>query len=256
MPTKTLTPKPTATKTQTPTPLPTEITDNKSVPMVLVPASEFTMGADFYENTKPEHQVYLDEYYMDIYEVTNGRYHECVIAGVCNTPGNSGSYTRGWFYYWETEYKNYPVIYVDWLQANLYCEWRGGRLPTEAEWEKSARGEGNGPYPWGEGINSDLANFGNYPGDTTEVGSYLDGKSIYGIYDMAGNVWEWVSTLYKNYPYTANDGREEVNDPGKRVIRGGAWDNRDIYLRVFNRQDAVPSGRNFNLGFRCAKDAP
>jgi formylglycine-generating enzyme required for sulfatase activity len=255
--TKTVEPSPTATKTGTPEPtaLPNEITDAKGVQMVLVHAGTFIMGSDTFKDEKPPVEVTLDNFYMDVYEVTNALYRKCQEEKICTALGNSGSYSRSWFYYWEPRYENYPVIYVDWFQANKFCEWRGARLPLEAEWEKAARGNNRRSYPWGEDINSTFANYGSSIGDTTEVGKYEKGKSPYGMYDMAGNVWEWVSSLYKDYPYNANDGHEDLTASGLRVIRGGSWANQDIYLRSSARDGATPSGRNYNLGFRCAKDA-
>ncbi len=122
--------------TPTGTPLPNEITDLKGVPMRLVPAGNFTMGSERYDNEKPIHEVYLDAYYMDKYEVTNALYKACVDAGVCDPPKNSSSNTRS-SYYGNSQYDDYPVIYVDWNMAKTYCEWRGAGLPTEAQWEKA-----------------------------------------------------------------------------------------------------------------------
>jgi len=256
IPSKTIAPTSIQTEIVTPTPLPTEITDAKGVSMVLVPAGTFTMGSNIYDNEKSPHKVTLDDYYLDVYEVTNALYKKCGEENICIGPDNSGSFSRSWFYFWESQYQNYPVIYVDWFQASEFCEWRGARLPTEAEWEKAARGNEGRSYPWGEDINYTFANYGRSTGDTTEVGKYKNGKSPYGMYDMAGNVWEWVSSLYKDYPYDSNDGREDLTTSGLRVIRGGSWNNQNIYLLTFARQAANPVGRDNNLGFRCAKDAP
>lgn len=132
------------------------------------------------------------------------RYERCVEANVCKPPRESRSYTRT-AYYGNVEFDEYPVIYVDWNMAKTYCEWRGGRLPTEAEWEKAARGEDGRTYPWGEGIDCDKANYqSSCIGDTTKVGSYLEGVSPYGVYDMAGNVWEWVTDWYDGNYYGAS----------------------------------------------------
>ncbi|MHB8778748.1 MAG: bifunctional serine/threonine-protein kinase/formylglycine-generating enzyme family protein [Anaerolineales bacterium] len=141
-----------------PIPNPDEITDAKGVSMRLVSAGEFTMGSVIGDTDElPVHQVYLDFYYMDTYEVTNGLYKACVDAGVCNPPTSTSSYTRS-YYYGNSEFEDYPVINVDWDMANAYCGWRGARLPTEAEWEKAARGPSTGSgdgrtYPWGNGKN-------------------------------------------------------------------------------------------------------
>ena len=207
-----------------------ELVDEKGIPMRLVPAGEFTMGSDTDDShLNPAHRVYLDAFYMDQYEVTNAYYAACVAAGVCDPPQNTKSDFRD-TYYGDARFDNFPVIYVDWYMATTYCgAWRGARLPTEAEWEKAARGTDERTYPWGEGISCDRANYDGDPdydlfciAETSEVGQYESGQSPYGLYDMAGNVFEWVSSLNKAYPYDAADGREDVISSGNRVIRGGA----------------------------------
>jgi formylglycine-generating enzyme required for sulfatase activity len=206
------------TQASTPSSFPTEIIDSKGIPMRPVPAGEFTMGSDNdSDNRNSEHRVSLDIFYMDIYEVTNANYASCVMADVCETPHFTKSDFRA-SYYGNPEYDNFPVIYVDWRMARTYCEtWRGARLPTEAEWEKAARGTDGRSYPWGEGISCKQANYDGDPdlaaycvGETSEVGSYEGGQSSYGLYDMAGNVFEWTSSLNRSYPYDAADGREDL----------------------------------------------
>jgi len=231
-----------------------EITDDKGVPMRLVPAGEFSMG-----KVDEAHTVYIDDFYMDKYEVTNALYKACVEAGECQPPQNTSSYTHD-SYYRNSEFDNYPVIYVDWNQAQAYCEWRGASLPTEAQWEKAARGTDKRTYPWGEGIDCDRANYSSCKGtDTTPVGSYESGKSPYGIYNLAGNVWEWTSSLYKPYPYVSTDGREDLNASGNRVFRGGAWYDDDYVVygtRSAYRNNVTPDNVNYNVGFRCARSTP
>ena len=241
----------TATFTAVPTAFSSGITDAKVVEMVLVPEGEFTMGSDDGSaDEKPVHQVFLDTYYIDKYEVTNALYKACVDAGVCEEPSDTENYNN-------SQYAQHPVVYVNWNKANEYCEWRGARLPTEAEWEKAARGTDGRTYPWGEEIDSSFANYGGNVGDTTPVGSYESGVSSYGAYDMAGNAWEWVSSLYQGYPYSANDGREDLLDTsGSRVLRGGAWNSNANGVRSAARDSFDPSVTLNLIGFRCSRSLP
>ena len=251
--TSTITTTPTKNFTPTATPLPTEIADAKGVSMMLVPAGEFTMGSDDYDSWEsPAHMVYVDTLYIDKYEVTNALYKMCVEVGACIQPNDIVRYAN-------PKYNNHPVVYVNWKMSSAYCEWRGARLPTEAEWEKAARGTSNSTYPWGEAIDCSYANYyganGNCVGDTTEVGKYENGKSVYGVYDMAGNVYEWVSSLSKSYPYDIDDGREDQDSPLKRIVRGGSWNNIKESIRSTKRTEAIPLNFNYYYGFRCARDA-
>jgi formylglycine-generating enzyme required for sulfatase activity len=190
-----------------------------------------------------------------VYEVTNTLYALCVDQGGCDAPRSFGSQNNS-DYYGNPQFGQYPVIEVDWYQAKTYCEWRGARLPTEAEWEKAARGTDGRMYPWGAGLDETLANFHWNVGDTTEVGSYESGKSPYGPYDMAGNVWEWVNSLLRPYPYTADDGRESPDGDGPRVARGGSWGfDGDNSVSTYYRIDYDPASTSIDRGFRCAMDA-
>ena len=275
---KTNTPSPVVTETEAPasTPLPPAVTDAQGVPMVLVPAGEFAMGATFEEADRaPAHIVFLDAFYIDKYEVTNRNYRSCDEAGECDPP--KYTYADSTYddsrhdYYGNPEYDDFPVVFVDWDMARVYCEWRGATLPTEAQWEKAARGTDERTYPWGNTGDCTRANYsggGSCSGEegTTAVGSYERGVSPYGAYDMAGNVWEWVNSLYRPYPYNVSDGREGLAGNGKRVMRGGSWNDGDAVSILFGTRTRVSvqttqrlrSDQNSissTVGFRCAKDA-
>ena len=223
--------------------------------LVYVPAGEFTMGSnDGVSDEGPVHQVFLDAFWIDQTEVTNAMYIKCADAGVCQEPTNKVS-AKNINYYRNTPFNNYPVIYVDWTMAKTYCSWAGRRLPGEAEWEKAARGDEGRTYPWGDDSpNSNLLNYNNIVADTSSVKSYESGKSIYGAYDMSGNVWEWVSSLYLPYPYDINDGREDLSAGGDRVHRGGSFYDNDSFVYSAKRDKGDPGFVSFNLGFRCALD--
>lgn len=232
-------------------PLLTEITDDKGVSMMLVTEGEFEMGSEYSSDTKPLHSVYLDSFYIDKYEVTNNQYNECVKAEKCQMP-------EGYFRLGVSPYEQHPVSKVNWSAAKSFCEWRGTRLPTEAEWEKSARGLDGLTYPWIGGFTSCMyANLENCIGTTRPVGSYEIGKSPYGVYDLSGNVWEWVADwYYLNYEGASFENPGGPQNGSLRVIRGGAWDSEAIDGRSFSRDAYYPDATLDNIGFRCAKDAP
>jgi len=253
-----------ATATPTPAPteasLPAEIKDSKNVTMVLIPAGEFTMGSDVTGNaeSRPAHTIYLDAFYIDKYEVTNEMYDACAFAVECRKPKQAGSVTHS-TYYSNPVFAKYPVIYVDWKMAKAYCEWRGARLPTEAEWEKAARGTDERIYPWGNTkIDCSFANLPGCVGDTTAVDQYDTGVSPYGVYGMAGNVLEWTSSLFKLYPYNSEDGRESPDATGKRVARGGSWHTfggNSGNARTDSRLELDPAYYGPYVGIRCAISA-
>ncbi len=239
--------------------MPRQTKDAVGVPIVLIPAGEFTMGSnDGFYFEGPAQMMDLGNYYIDKYEVTNAFYKACVDAGACLPPTNSSSETRP-SYYGNPDFDDYPVVFVNWFMAKAYCEWRGARLPTEAEWEKAARDADARTYPWGNAsIDEAYANYNNYVGDTMAVGSYEKGVSPFGVLDMAGNVWEWVSSLDQPYPYDPQDGREDLSVRGDRILRGGSWNNDlESYLTTYYRALNIIDNSAYDyLGFRCAEDVP
>ena len=215
--------------------------------MVLVPAGEFLMGSEDYDHEKPQHRVYLDGFHIDKYEVTNALYKRFMETTSRSSP-----------LYWSDAKWNgssQPVVGVSWQDADAYCTWAGKRLPTEAEWEKAARGTDGRKYPWGEQWDSTKAHAENKLGKTTPVGSYAGGLSPYGAYDMAGNVWEWVADWYAADYYKQSPERNPVGPASGqyRVLRGGSWDDGPGYLRTALRLNGSPGSRGDHIGFRCAK---
>ena len=237
----------------------TIVSEKDGMVLVYVPAGEFQMGSeDGSDDEKPIHTVYLGAFWIDQTEVTNAMYARCMESGKCNPPSSTKSSTRD-SYYGNPDYDDYPVIYVSWNDAVAYCEWAGRRLPTEAEWEKAARWDENAQaqrvYPWGNSIDVGYVNYSPYVGDTTPVGSYENGASFHGAYDMAGNVWEWTSSVYRSYPYSATDGRDYLTASGDRVLRGGAWNSFYNGVRSANRSRYGSSSTSDSVGFRCASSA-
>ncbi len=224
--------------------------------MVLIPSGVFTMGDNLGQQGEgPEHEVTLAAYYIDTYEVTNAAYKKFVIAaGSTYKPSNP-------VYYDDPNFADYPVITVSWDMAAAYCQWRGARLPTEAEWEKAARGTDGRSYPWGEDIDCKRANYLDCNiGEPTAVGSYPSGRSPYGVYDMAGNAWEWVQDWYGPDYYSGLPPRVS-NPPGPVLdlgwghsMRGGSWLSGPYGVETSYRSNFAQMSYT-SVGFRCASNA-
>ena len=265
----------TSTPESTPTLVTMKISSTDGMTQLFVPAGTVKMGGldVLLENDEiPAHDVTLNVFWMDQVEVTNGMYGLCVQAGVCRLPVKLNSDNRG-DYFGNPEFKDYPVIQITWYDANAYCQWAGRRLPSEAEWERAARGDDMRTYPWGgEPPNEQNSNANNTVGDVTRVGSYAAGASPYGVLDMAGNVWEWMADYYNPRYYAES---QTVNPTGPengglnhlRVIRGGSFQDNLFNLRISNRgyevgpdpsalpnKDAYYGRSSVKIGFRCAND--
>jgi formylglycine-generating enzyme required for sulfatase activity len=234
---------------------------------VFVPAGRFLMGCTQDSvitmcdgDARPIHAVYLDAFYIDKTEVTNSQYAACVLAGACEPPLSNSSKTRE-DYYDDPVYADYPVIHVDWGRADAYCRWRGKRLPTEAEWEKAARGPDMRMFPWGSTAPTcETVNFNDCVGDTVRVGSYPDNASPYGALDMIGNVREWVNDLYVKHYYTGspyyNPQGPDYTDKGEHLVRGGSWlDSLRVGANPWVRLDEAAIYYTELIGFRCVRTA-
>jgi formylglycine-generating enzyme required for sulfatase activity len=226
---------------------------------IFIPPGEFLMGStesDKYATSdeKPQHKVTLDGYWMDKTEVTNAMYRKCVEVGSCKVPQDIQHYNIK--HYNDPKYDQHPVGSVDWNQAKGYCAWVGGRLPTEAEWEKAARSTDRRIYPWGnDPPDSTLLNFNQNIYDTTAVGSYPKGVSRYGLLDMAGNALEWVNdwydeSYYKNSPQSNPQGPSSGRG---RVLRGGSWYDEGSDVRTASRGCDFPDDHYYLSGFRCVR---
>jgi len=251
--------------------------------MLQIPAGNFTMGSqDGASDERPAHTVFLESFSIDRYEVTNAQYADFLnqlhptiarrsavttvikdgvaliyLYPIYRDGRNVGCpilYENGRFEV-ERHEANTPVRFITWYGAFAFARFHGKRLPTEAEWEKAARGANAALYPWGDAAPTRwYSNYDDRLGYLTRVGSYSPlGDSPYGCADMAGNVWEWCSSLYRPYPYQASDGREDATAEGYRVLRGGAWDAPSINLRSSLRSFNDPLYQHPSFGFRCAK---
>jgi formylglycine-generating enzyme required for sulfatase activity len=246
--------------------------------LVLIPEGEFIMGSDagedpyFWGAEGPSHLVNVNSYYIYKTEVTNGMYQVCVEEKGCPKPGANNSRTIK-DYYGNPTYNGYPVIMVTWMHADAYCKWAGGRLPTEAEWEKAARGEDGRLFPWGnDPVSASLVNYcdqncptagrdvsvnDGYP-DTSPVGNFPDGVSPYGVLDMAGNVWEWVRDYFvpEYYNLSPMDNPLGPASGSRRAIRGGSWFNPLDGVRTVVRASLKPDSTLDTVGFRCVIEIP
>jgi formylglycine-generating enzyme required for sulfatase activity len=223
-------------------------------PAVLIPAGAFVAGDD--ENS-PRRELFVDAFYLDRYEVTVGRY-----ARFLEATGNVRPPEE-----WETaDLKNgadLPVVGVDWQDADGYCRWAGRRLPTDAEWERAARGADERKYPWGDDSpTSEHARFAQkykntvYQDGVARVGSHLKGASPFGVQDLAGNAWEWTADWFsESFPRAdRRNPKGPANGSGK-VLRGGGWYDQADRLVSSKRMQANPDQRDISIGFRCANDA-
>ena len=225
---------------------------SRTTPMALVPRGEFVMGSnERWDDEAPEYMESVETFHIDLHEVTNANYHLFASATKREPPyhWSEGNIPAG--------KEDHPVIYVSWHDANAYCKWSGKRLPTEQEWEKAARGENGNIYPWGNEWSLDKSN-NPYKGSTgtQPVGSYPEGRSPYGLYNMSGNVWEWVDSFYLPHPGNTIPRAEYGKD--KRVLKGGSWFDCLSYgcglsAPTFNRSFFTPEVKNNSFGFRCAK---
>ena len=246
---------------------------NLPADMVFIPAGEFQMGSmdtETEENTISSVSVSLEGYLIDIYPVTNTQYMTFLVENPqwqknkIHNELHDGSYLESWLGRRPPRVKeNHPVIYVSWYAAMAYAEWIGKRLPTQAEWEKAARGGANGlKYPWGDHINAKLANYGMQVGTTTDVNKFPANE--YGIYDMVGNVWEWCiseyqdDTTHQKSEMNAKDISEitinYLQSNSSRIVRGGSWASSERATQLGYHGWAAPNSTHYNYGFRCVKD--
>jgi formylglycine-generating enzyme len=219
---------------------------NEDEQMALIPEGYVTLGSnEVGDQEKPPHRVFVHAFYMDKYEVTNEEYKKFCDATGHKTPP-----------YWQDKtvpksLEKHPVVQVSWQDAMTYARWAGKRLPTEAEWERAAKGPNSYRYAYGNAYDPQKANANT--GKTTAVGSYPPNE--FGLFDMTGNVNEWTSSLFKPYPYQASDGREDPQAAGPRVLRGGSHSSGQENSRCLLRLGGSPDGGTPSDGFRCARDA-
>jgi formylglycine-generating enzyme required for sulfatase activity len=236
--------------------------------MVTIPAGSFTMGSDDGpEDERPAHRIDLPAFAIDRLPVTNAQFAEFLNASGTRNPKGERLFDDDdvdarihrvagrWVA--DRGFEQHPVVEVSWTGARDYCAWRGGRLPSEPEWEKAARGSDGRRYPWGnEPPDKTRAQFAVGWNETAAVDAHPRGASPYGVLDMAGNAWEWVSSAYRPYPYRADDGREDPDADAVRGTRGGGHDSRAAEITTTQRGRTLsraPRGGHHNIGFRCAR---
>jgi iron(II)-dependent oxidoreductase len=235
--------------------------------MVTVPAGPFTMGSsEGPDDERPAHELTLAAFSIDRFPVTNAQYAEFLnnpaSARVAPRPydfddSDARIHRRGSSFIADSGFENHPVVEVPWAGAVAYCVWRGKRLPTEAEWEKAARGGDARRYPWGSELpNARRAQFEAAYNATAPVDAFPGGASPYGVREMAGNAWQWVSSAYRPYPYRADDGREDSKPGPVRATRGGGHDSPASEITTTQRGRNLsrnPASGHHNIGFRCAR---
>ena len=235
--------------------------------MVSIPAGPFTMGRnDGPDDERPAHTVTLQAFQIDRLPVTNAKFAEFLNARGHSTArgerlydhddGDARIHQIGGKYVADRGYENHPVVEPSWLGAREYCHGRGQRLPTDAEWEKAARGTDGRKFPWGSATpDRTRAQFAARFNDTAPVDNFAAGASPYGVLGMAGNAWEWVSTAYRPYPYGADDGREDLTPGAVRSTRGGGHDSPAEEITTTQRGRNLsrnPRAGHHNISFRCA----
>ena len=235
--------------------------------MVEIPAGTFTMGRDDGPaDERPAHRVALPAFRIDRLPVTNAEFAVFLdAAGPYNTAGerlfdaddsDARIHRSGARWAADAGFERHPVVEVSWVGARDYCAWRGKRLPTEAEWEKAARGSDERRYPWGNAApDARRAQFNARFNETAPVDRFPAGASAYGVQDLAGNAWEWVSSAYRPYPYGARDGREDLSAGPVRGTRGGGHDSGADEITATQRGRSLsrnPRSGHHNIGFRCA----
>jgi len=239
-------------------PFPTEPTNTKISPkdgmtQIYINDGEFIMGnGDDLRVDNPQHRIYLDAYWMDKTEVTNDMYAKCLEAGECTHPANYDTYYGIW------AYRDYPVVYINWYQADSYCRWAGRYLPTEAQWEKAARGTDGRRYPWGnQPPNPRLVNFNlSLIGEPVPAFRYPLGASPYGVLNMAGNVREWIADWYSDNYYQSSP---YIDPKGpatgtQRSLRSGSYAEDEQQISVYTRFKHLPDSAGLSRGFRCAEN--